>query len=255
MADNGSTKKDKIGYVVAAVTIVVSVTSLYLASVQAQLAAKSFELSLCSSNANLDKQLAELTKSLADRQNDPALAECLNRLSHFQNEVADRQEKFGLSIDRDLAGLQKHFAEVEQEVARLQQDREAKAHEAETLRARITELEHAATVASSAPAPTHHILFGSPSAAELLRQKLRPHPKAEPPAPLAAPDPLRHEWKGPEFAPSAKPMMPTPEPDRSLWAQATGLFGDLWEVIKKHVAVSIYFGIALLFILGKLFGR
>jgi hypothetical protein len=254
MAETGNNRngKERSGYLVAAVTIVVSVVSLYFSGVQARLASKGFELSLCSSTANLDKQVAELTKTLADRQKELALGDCLTKLAQLQDAIAERQAQFGLQADRGLVDLQKHVAQVEQEVGHLQQDRDAKAHEAETLRARVAELEHPPAVASNTPDATHHFVT---STAELLRQRLHPHPKAEPaaPAPWPLPEPARSDWKRME-PPAPNPNLLAREADRSLWGQGVALLNDLWEVIKKHVAVSIYFGLALLFILGKLFG-
>src|SRR5204862_2949966 len=83
MAEGERRGKEKLGYLIAIVTIAVSIWSLYYSGVQARLARKGFELQLCTSTGKLEKQITELHELLTSHQKGHDLATFLERLAQL----------------------------------------------------------------------------------------------------------------------------------------------------------------------------
>jgi hypothetical protein len=267
MADGESRGKEKFGYVIAVVTIAVSIWSLYYSGTQARLARKGFELQFCTSTGKLEKQITELHELLTSQQKGHDLASVLERLAQLQNQIAEHQAKLAEQpADRDLAGIHQGLADLQKELAQLQRDRDAKAREIEALRGTVARLEQAQKTASGAwtaglpslsqpgasgtvglGTGTSSPISGSSSLSVRMLENLN-HPAIDPMPGLGAAALLSKPW------PPLLTVEPRPETSTSFWGRMVALLGDLGEVFKKHPGTSVYFGIALVIGLGKLFG-
>lgn len=263
MAENESNTKDRFGYLIAVVTIFVSIASLYYSAVQARVARQGFELTLNTGTANLEKQVAELQKKVGDQNKGQAWAEVLEHLSQVQTQIADQHAKFSdQRSEKELTELEKKLAGVQQELVRLQQDRDRKEQEVNSLRGTVARLEQE----KSQPTTPVVVSLGKPPFNwQGLRQKPSlgslntgpslpslPIPEAARPAPPlfdlnSALKPL-----GTDPRTAIRPVIPTADENTSKWGGMIALLCDLWEVLKKHAAASIYFGVALAVIVGKL---
>jgi len=247
MPDGENKKKDRFGYLVVIVTIAVSLWSLYFSSVQAQIARKSFDLGLSKANADIEKQFAELHTLLADKQKGQDSAGLLERLAQLQTQIAERQAKFAdQHDDKEIAGIHQGLGNLEKDLAQLQRDRDAKQKEIESLRGKVARLEElralAPTAASGTPSkPTLMETLGDRGLIPAGSVFMSPSRLGEV-RPFALSPGL-----GSALRSAAEPQPP---------AETSGIarfFADLWAAFRKSPVPSVYFGIALLIALGKLF--
>jgi hypothetical protein len=267
MAEGENRGKEKFGYVIAVVTIAVSMWSLYYSGVQARLARKGFELQLCTSTGKLEKQIAEVHELLTSQQKGHDLATVLERLAQLQTQIAEHEAQLAeQSSDRDLARIHQGLADLQKELAQVQRDRDGKAREIESLRSRVAQLEQAQKAASafrttgvsrlSQPLESGNLVTGSRAAALLAGGSSLPALPTE-----KLKNPSLESFPRLDTGLMSQPrsplltLEPKPESSTSFWGRIMALLADLCEVFKKHPGTSIYFGIALVIGLGKLFGN
>jgi hypothetical protein len=233
MAESSQPVKDRFGYVVAAVTTLVAVVSLYYSYVQADVARKGLELAWGEKNAKVQRQIADLEKTLAGQPRAGDLAEVLARFAEVQAVLADlQQDTAAAGPDKARAEWEKRLADLQEALAKLRRDQEDKDKEIASLRNEIAGLK-ATQAWSQLPALSQRTFDRSLSGLDrYLNQQAGPVPLLTPPLGLA--------WN---FPPAA------PEPEKpSLWA-------SLWEAVKKNPGTAVFWGIVALGLAVKIFGK
>lgn len=232
MAEAVTGKRDWFAPLMTLATVVVAVCSLYYSSVQADVARKTFEINCNEVHAGLQKDIADLQKHLAAGSTDRNLADLLNHLADLQLKLAEQQRRAAIAGSSSLADVQQQMGEVQKSLARLKKEQEHKDQEIASLRASLT--------AAQKPPVTSPLLSGTGSV----------------PFPLVAKDP---------FLPFSKlnvprtwnfqPMPALQAKDESFSSRVNANLLDIWSIFCKYPGPSVYFVLAALLALAKLFGR
>jgi hypothetical protein len=233
MADSSQPVKDRFGYVVAAVTTMVAVVSLYYSYVQADVARKGLELAWGEKNARVQRQIADLEKTLAGQPRAGDLAEVLARFAEVQAVLADLQQDTAAGRpDRGRAEWERRLADLQEGLAELRRDQEAKDREIAALRNEIAGLK-ATQAWSQLPAPSQQDLDRSLSG---LDRYLKGRPG---PALLLTPLPgLAGHFP-----------LAAPEPEKP------SLLASLWEAVRKNPGTAVFWGVVALGLAVKILGK
>jgi len=231
MPETTARPRDWFAPLMTLATVVVAVWSLYYSSVQAEVARKTFEMTCNEAHAGLQKDIADLQKQLAAGATDHNLADLLGRVADLQSKLAEQQRHAGISGASSLADVQQQLADLQASLGRLKTEQERKDQEMAALRASVA--------AASRPRLTSPLLSGTesvPLAAALRDDALLRSSK------LGVPG----TWN--------LSRMPTPQALDSA-ADKTSLLDSVWATIRKYPTFSVYFTLAALMALGKLFRR
>lgn len=232
MAEGADRPRDLFNPVMTIVTVVVAVGSLYYSRAQADIARKTLEMSCNEAHAKLQAEVAGMQKRLAEGTSDRNLAELLGRLAEVQGKLAQQQKQQALTGgDEVLATLQQQISDTQQELARLKKGQDEKDREIASLRASLA----TATKPLPATAPL--------TASDLLR-----------PRPSILESHIRgtHEALGRLHV--YPDLMPDP-PEKSLSARVWSILSDIGGLFSKYPGPCLYFGLAVVMALGKIFAR
>lgn len=228
MPEPEARQRDWFAPVMTLVTVGVAVWSLYFNGVQADVARKTFEMNCNAAHAGLQKALAELQKQVAANSTDRNLADLLGHLAELQAKLAEEQRRSS-GGNGSLADVEQKIADVQQEVARLKKEQEQKDQEIASLRDRLA--------AAQQPRITSPITSTNPF------PPISPHLK----------DSLLFSQ---QFHPRNLPLpLDPPTVDDSWTGRMKSWWLDLWSLFCKFPGPSIYFGLAALMALSKLFER
>jgi hypothetical protein len=232
MAESVARQRDWFAPAMTLVTVVVAVWSLYFSGVQAEVARKTFEVTVNEAHAGLQKEIADLQRQCATAATDPHLADVLGRIADLQTKLAEQQRRAGTAGAGLLADVQQQLAELQRSFAHLKSEQDRKDQEIASLRASLS--------AASQPRITAPFLSSTgPAQITSLAQN---------PFPLPGKLGVSGTWN---FA--APPIAPAV--DDSWQARVKAAFLDLWSIFCKYPGPSFYFVIAALVALSKLFGQ
>jgi uncharacterized membrane-anchored protein YhcB (DUF1043 family) len=229
MGETATRQRDWFAPVMTLATVVVAVWSLYFSGVQADVARKTFEMTWNEAHAGLQKDIADVQKQLATTATDRNLADNLARVADLQAKLAEQQRHASTSGGNLLADVQQRLADLQTSLAHLKKEQDQKDQEIAALRASLA--------AASRPRLTSPFLSGTES------------------VPFAG---LGND----SFVPGSKlhlpgtNLLPLPAPqvlDASDGKQS--LFDNIWSLFRKYPGPSIYFALAVVMALSKLFGR
>jgi hypothetical protein len=235
MAEETVRQRDWFAPVMTLATVAVAVWSLYYSGVQAEIARKTFEMTTNEAHAGLQKDLAELQKQLAAGSTDRSLADILGRLADLQAKLADRQKRAAVNGAGALADVQQQMADLQGALAGLKKERDQKDQEIAMLRA---------LAPTTKPSLTSGAFSGTGSLTyALTHNEPLPRDVVLPSGTINLPDP----W---HLAPTPSLRVEEPSP-----SGIHGAWQHIWSIFCKYPAPSVYFILAGLMALSKLFGR
>ena len=235
MPETEARRRDWFAPLMTLATVVVAVWSLYYSGVQADVARKTFEMTVNEAHAGLQKDLADLQKQLAAGTTDRNLADLLGRLGDLQGKLAEQQRRSETNVA--LSELQQQLAELQTSLARLKKEQDHKDQEIATLRANL------------APSPTRPAVSSSLSSVLTSGSGTVPH------SILSRDYPLYTNKLGTPSTWKFTPSSPPPPADDSFVACVKAALRDIGGIFSKYPGTTIYFALAGLVALSKIFGR